>query len=104
MLSHRAHIIIFLLVIMKLICCKRIFIADGLILLTVKPVMFYIGGYIIVLQPLIIFFTSITCIGNTIIRQGAKLFFVLFEMSDQRIGICGVLMDRVGCDVLGIGR
>src|SRR5258707_15779234 len=65
--------------------------------------MFYIGGYIIVLQPLIILFASITGIGNTVIGQGAKLFFVLLKMWDQRIGICRVLMDGIRCDVLCIG-
>src|SRR6187549_1285744 len=94
--SYRAQVLIFLIIIFKFVYCKWIFVADCFILHPVKLVVLYISCYALIFQPLIILFTSVTCICCNIIRLLPEIFNVLAKMINQCIGISGVLMDAIG--------
>ena len=62
-LAHRAVIAIFVLIIVELLCGKGMLFLIAACLLLIKIIVLHKSFYHVVLQVLIIFFTSIACIG-----------------------------------------
>src|ERR1700741_1387793 len=88
MLSHRADVAIFLLVIKKLVCSKGIFTVMTFVLLIIKHSILYEGGYFLLLQQRIVFFRTVPGIGCNDLEHFPKAGLMLRQVGGHGRGIC----------------
>ena len=83
MLTHRAYIIIFVSIVVKMLCCKGIFLQLYSLLLLVEVVKLYITGAVVCFKQVIVLFGARTAVCGDGLGSMAIELFQAFDMGGQ---------------------